>query len=460
MALRKPGGHNTLDRVTRRIATLPWALPWVLMFSLALVSFAPPAAAQRRTLPPEIEKLYAPDQKPVIELVTMGVGSLIWERHGHIALCVRYADPREDACYNYGIGDFHHPLDMAWGFFRATGAFWVGKMNPREMLSIYQYADRTIWVQPLPLTPEQKQKIIAKLEDDILEEHKHYAYDHFWDNCTTRVRDILDDATGGSLRAMTEPTDGKTYRDLAREGFLGMRVASLITDLAMGRVTDRVPSYYERMFLPDYLREAAIKRWGIQPIAIYERKGKPALKELEKRLADPNLPAAERADYEAQKAELESSPSGRILFCLLILALTAPAWATRLWGKFQRTGLAVAVIPVVLFGTIFWLLSIISPLPYIRWNETCLALMPFDLLLLLLPEAKRKRYAQGRVAMLGLVAALLLINVFKAPIWPALLWAIIPNAVVAFLPRKASPEAAAATTSAKPPANGKPKRAA
>ena len=40
---------------------------------------------------------------PVVELVTMGVGSLIWERHGHIALCVVYENPLDDACYNYGV---------------------------------------------------------------------------------------------------------------------------------------------------------------------------------------------------------------------------------------------------------------------------------------------------------------------------------------------------------------------
>ena len=414
-----------------------------------LLGLAAGASAQggRRQLPPEILKLY--DDKPVVELVTMGVGSLAWERHGHIALCVRYADPREDACYNYGIGDFHHPLQMAWGFFRGNGSFWVGKMNPREMLGIYQYADRTIWVQPLPLTQAQKKQILDKLEYDILDDHKYYSYDHFWDNCTTRVRDILDDATDHSLSKMVVETDGKTYRDLAREGFYGMRMFSLITDLAMGRVTDRVPSYYERMFLPDYLREAAIALWHIEPITLYERKGPPALKEIERRLLNPNLTSAERADLELHMEELKSSPSGRILFCLLILVLTAPAWATRLWGRFQRTGLAVAVGPAAFLGLVLWGLAIISPLPYVRWNETCLALMPFDLLLLFLPAAKRKKYAQGRVAMLGLVAALLLINILKMPIWPAVLWALVPNAVVAFLPEK--PSKAAAGGSAEKP---------
>src|SRR5437899_2112190 len=61
---------------------------------------------------------------PVVELVTMGVGSLIWERHGHIALCVVYENPLDDACYNYGVADFTHPLDMTAGFFRGTHSFW------------------------------------------------------------------------------------------------------------------------------------------------------------------------------------------------------------------------------------------------------------------------------------------------------------------------------------------------
>jgi hypothetical protein len=234
---------------------------------------------------------------PVVELVTMGVGSLMWERHGHIALCVVNENPADDACYNYGIADFRHPIAMAAGFFRGTHSFWVGKMDPTEMLAIYRYADRTIWAQALPLDPAQKKEVIDKLEFDIQDANRYYAYDHFWDNCTTRVRDNLDHATGGALSTMQVPSDGLTYRDLARRGFFGMRIPLLITDIAMGRVTDRLPTYYEKMFLPEYLREAVDKRWGITPIAIYSRVGPP--------------PA-------------DDGPSGRILFALVVLVLTAP----------------------------------------------------------------------------------------------------------------------------------------
>jgi hypothetical protein len=364
----------------------------------------PPSLAQPHAQSP-LRMVAGNQDYPVIELVTMGVGSLIWERHGHIALCVVDADPQNDVCYNYGIGDFRHPFDMTAGFFRGANSFWAGEMNPMDMLATYVSADRTVWVQPLPLTPPQKQKVIDSLRHDVLPENRYYAYDHFWDNCTTRVRDVIDRATDGALSSMTELTDGRTVRDLARGGFFGMRIPLLITDLAMGRVTDREPTYFERMFLPDYLREAVVKKWGVQPIAIYTRRGPPPL---------------------------DDAPSGRVLFALVIVVLTASAWATRLWGRFERAGLAFAVIPAWLFAMILWLLAILSPLPYVRWNESCLLFLPTDLLLIAGPMRWRRPYARGRVIQLGLFALLMIVGVLKQPLWAAILWPLVPNAVVGF----------------------------
>lgn len=355
----------------------------------------------------KVRAIYA--EYPVIELVTMGIGELIWERHGHIALCVRYRQTQRDRCYNYGTADFAHPISMGWGFFRGTQSFWASASRPNRMLLAYEYADRTVWVQPLPLSSEQEQQIIAKLEDDIKPENRYYAYDHFWDNCTTRVRDIIDDATDGALSKMTETTGDETIRDLSRDGFYGMRGPLLITDIAMGRVTDVRPTYWERMFLPEYLREAATIRFGIEPIVVYERKGPPAPSE---------------------------GPSGRVLLALVIILLTAPVWATRLWGRFQRVGIAVAIVPPVLLGLGFWGLAIISPLSYVRFNESLLIFFPFDLALLLLPAAKRQLYGKARTGMLGLVALLLLVGVLKQPLLAPLLWPLIPAAVVGFWPRR------------------------
>ena len=408
------------------------ALVLCALSSAAYAQPGPDGRASLREVMARFDAAVADHPKPVVSLITMGIGSLAWERHGHIALCVHYANPADTTCYNYGIGDFHHAGSMAWGFFRGTNSFWVDDQNPRDMLWVYHHADRSIWIQPLPLTPDEVATVIDDLAKDDTDERRFYAYDHFWDNCTTRVRGVLDHATKGSLRAFADkqPTGERTYRDLARDGFQGMRLFLLITDVAMGRVTDRVPTYWERMFLPDYMRDAAAAHWKVEPIQIYTRVGPPPLRD---------------------------GPSGRIILALIVILLTAPAWATRLWGRFERAGLAVAVMPAAFFGLVFWFLSIISPLPYVRWNETCLILMPLDALLVFLPQPKRKLYARGRVVMLGIIAILMLVNVFKAPLFSIWLWPLIPAAVVGFWPEK--PKAAAKVEEKKPESEAKKKSA-
>lgn len=389
-SLARPGRSPQTPPVRLRLAVLTLVL-----------GFA--TRAHARGLPPEVANLRA--QPPGVYLITMGIGDLIWERHGHIEICVRNANPAADVCYNYGIGDFGHPLSMGWGFFRGANSFWAGKDRPEQMLAIYRIEDRTVWAQRLPLTDEQAQQMIAKLEHDVLEEHKYYAYDHFDDNCSTRIRNIIDDVTGGALSSMPNEVDGRTEREIIREGFAGMPVPLLITDIFMGRSTDKVPTAYELMFLPQYLRAAVKKKWGIEPVEIFTRKGPPAPTD---------------------------GSSGRLGFALIILLMTAPAWATRLWGRFQRTGLVIAMAPYLLIGTILTFLAIISPLPYVRVNESYLLFLPLDVLVFFLSPARRVAYARGRVVMIGLMFLLMLVGVLKQPLIAEIPWPLVPMLVVGF----------------------------
>ena len=319
---------------------------------------------------------------------------------------------------------------MASGFFRGANSFWVGKMMPNEMLAIYRYTDRTIWVQPLPLTAEQKRQVIAKLEYDILDDHKYYAYDHFGDNCTTRIRDILDHATGGALSSMQEPSDGRTFRDLARDGVLrrghrGARTAARPPDHRYRRwaaSTDRVPTLLRAAYsCPVFPRGGA------------KTLGHPADSDLRATRVSgcrPERRTAAKGCVE-RGAPYVDGPSGRVLFALFILLATATAWATKLWGRFQHRARDRDRAPNLL-GLVMWFLAIISPLPYVHVNETCLVLFPFDLLVLLpiLSPERKSLYARGRVAMLGLVTALHLVGLLHQPLIAPILWPLIPLLVV------------------------------
>ncbi len=182
----------------------------------------------------------------------------------------------------------------------------------------------------------------------------------------------------------------------------------------MGRSTDRAPTYWDRMFLPQYLREAVQTRWGVKPEPVYVRH------ECRDEL---RAAATEHRDADASCLErgiptVVDPQSGRAILALILLVATAPAWLTRKWGRLQRTGLAFAVVPYVLLGSILTFLAIISPLPYVKWNETCLVWLPFDILVLFFRAERGRRYALGRLAMLAIMAVLMLIHVLKQPLWP------------------------------------------
>ncbi|MEO8549081.1 MAG: DUF4105 domain-containing protein [Kofleriaceae bacterium] len=391
----------------------------MLRLAVALLVFVGAATVSARPAP-------VTDGHPKVELVTIGIGALAWERHGHIAICVTenglrssiVHDAPGDRCFNYGNADFEHPLTMASGFVRGTHSFWVTQDLPWQLWHHYRVTDRTIWAQELPLDAAQKTKLIAKLEDDVVEAHRYYAYDHFNDNCTTRIRDILDDVTDHSLSKMTEPAGDKTYRDYARDGFYGMRVPLIVADTIMGRSTDRVPTYWERMFLPQYLREAVETQWGVHPTVVYERKE--CIGHSEPSCVARGVPA------------VKDPGSGRWALALVIVVLTAPVWLSRWLGKFQRTGLAISVVPYWLFGVALTALAIISPLRYFRINELILVWFPLDLAILFLSRECKVKYARARVVMLAVIAVLLLVGVLRQPLWAPMLWPLIPMATVAF----------------------------
>ncbi|GAB4561769.1 MAG: hypothetical protein Tsb0020_09480 [Haliangiales bacterium] len=356
---------------------------------------------------------------PVIELITMGPGQLLWERYGHAALCVRYAkQPRRDRCYNYGTTNFSEPAKLVWDFLRGRALMWVSVTTPERMMRFYsQQLDRTVWSQTLPFTPEEAQIAASVLEESTLEENKYYKYHHYNDNCATRIRDILDRLTDGALSADPGPYE-YTLREITRNGMAEFTVLTLLTDFPLGRSGDRRPTTYEAMHLPFVLRAEVERRLNLPPKVLYERRGRSF------NVTDP--------------------PSRWWLLGLAVL-IGLPALITRMTGRRQRLGLAISALPAVILGPLMWFMAIISVLPEIRYNEVVLVLWPTDFLLLLLSPPKRRLYARVRLVAVAIALLLSAIGVLHQPLWALAFLVIIPCAVAAF---PATPARAAASADA------------
>ena len=380
----------------------------MIRLALALIVLACGVAHAQPTplLPSQIFPGPVEDEPPDIELITFGVGDLIFEKFGHAAICLRYHDPEYvPVCFNYGATDFHAGSILIWRFLRSEQIFWVEPEAMGSIVGFYTYEDRDIWVQTLPLDGTQKRAIEAKLWSDYDEKNRFYVYDHFFDNCTTRIRDIIDNATLGKLRANTSEPYPLTFRQLGARGLASAEPLVALSDFVLGRQLDEHPTLWEAMFHPEVLRREVTQRYGVEPKLIYKRNG-------------PEFP--------------HQGGTGRWLFLLLIAVFTLPLVIARWKQRFERAALAWAMLYPGLWGLIIWILVALSSIPGVRWNEAVFVLVPFDLALPFLGDTKRRKYARIRVVMLLGLSALCAIGILHQPLWVPILTAIVPLAVVGF----------------------------
>ena len=374
-----------------------------LLAALSVVATASLASAQPqrmdRTDLPRIEA-----DPPQVILLTFGTGARIFEKFGHAAICLRHAGPAEPVCFNYGVTNFDAGSILVWNFLRGQQRFWVEPESWSAMLRFYEHEDRDIWMQPLPLAPEQARAIEARLYHDVQEEHRYYFYDHFYDNCTTRLRDMIDDATGHALRAGSEVAFPLTFRQIGRRGLATLPMLFGLADFVLGRQVDDTPSVWDAMFHPDVLRAQVETKLGVAPQRVYTRHGPPF----------PTVGGTFRLELV-------------LLALVFALPLAVALWRRRL----VRLALAWAAVWLGLWGVVIWTLVTISSIPGVRWNEAVLVFVPFDLALPVLGATRRQIYARVRVAMLLAVSLLVAIGVFHQPLWIPILSAFMPLAVVA-----------------------------
>ncbi len=331
-----------------------------------------------------------------VDVYTMGPGEELFERYGHAAICV-IGDTGPALCYNYGTTDFSMPPErLSWLFLRGKAPFWVSVERLSRMVRHYRREDRSIWVQHLPLTREEVDKIAAALAHDALPENREYLYHHLFDNCTTRIRDIIDGALDGRLSADSAEPIEVSFRHLGEKAILDHPELILLGDLFIGRRVDRAPTIYESMFLPDYLRREIALRLEAPAEPVYVRRAPP-----------PGRPA----------------PVGG-LGAWLILAggvTVGLELLKRIGPRSRRFAQGLAVAGLVVLSLCVWGLMAISAVPELKLNEIALLFLPSDFILFG-KGAFRSRYGMWRIIGVVIVLVLRVLHVFIQPLFgPAVL---------------------------------------
>jgi len=188
-----------------------------------------------------------------ISVLTIGPGSSLNDAFGHSGFRIKDTRLGIDEVYNYGIYDFNTP-NFYLKFAQGKLNYLIGKDTFQDFYRSYVYQNRSIQEQTLKLTQIEKQQVYEYLLNNIKPENRTYLYDFFFDNCATKIKDVLI-ANLSFPVVFNEPADfqTKSFRTLIQDQLDANSWGSVGIDLALGSVIDRPATPEEHMFLPQYI---------------------------------------------------------------------------------------------------------------------------------------------------------------------------------------------------------------
>ena len=310
-----------------------------------------------------------------IYLMTLGPGDAVWERFGHNAIVVEDSRFNQGISYNWGMFDFDQPGYVP-RLMKGRMIYWMAGYDVQAFANVYVQANRTIWMQELNLTPQQRLAMKEFVEWNALEANKFYRYDYYRDNCSTRVRDLIDYALGGALKRATATTLTKlTYRSESVRLVDDLKFTQLGINTALGEPADRRLTLWESMFIPMRMRDI------IRQLRVPRADG-----------TTVPLVADERTLYESRAYHERSSPRSLWLPYLLIGLLLAMEFGAV--GRMQDRASSVRAIfrvEVIVWSIVVGLIGLVLLLAWtttrhVFWfrNENLLLLNPLSLWLAVL----------------------------------------------------------------------------
>jgi Domain of unknown function (DUF4105) len=193
-----------------------------------------------------------------ISLLTCSPGEELYSAWGHSALRVTDSSNGFDIIYNYGSFDFDAP-GFYTKFAEGNMMYFVSVEQFNDFVYEYRYFKRGIIEQQLNLDCTEKQQLASALKENAKEENKYYRYDFLFDNCSSRLRDIVSKNTSVPPSFTNVlPNKNITFWNLIHE-YLDKNHETwsrLGIDILLGSKMDAVASNYQSMFLPDYLMKA------------------------------------------------------------------------------------------------------------------------------------------------------------------------------------------------------------
>lgn len=213
-----------------------------LVIVLLLIGFGYTSTAQQQL-----------SDKATISLLTCSPGDQLYSLFGHSAIRVNDPEAGFDLAFNYGTFDFDTP-NFYLKFAKGDLNYWLTYYSFERFKRAYFYYGQSVVENVLNLSVDEKQKLFDALMLNAQEENRYYRYDFLFDNCATRIRDIIEANVEGQLVYNTKDVETYSYREMLHIYDDAYPWISNGLDIILGMKTDDDANQFNQMFLPDYLK--------------------------------------------------------------------------------------------------------------------------------------------------------------------------------------------------------------
>lgn len=210
-----------------------------------------------------------------VSLLTCSPHDEIYSLYGHTA--IRYEDKasKTDIVVNYGMFSFKKPFFVA-RFVLGLTDYEMGIQDFNDFCYEYQYFGSQVTQQEINLTPEEKGQLLKALQDNYANA-RVYRYNYFYNNCTTKARDIILKSINGKIEYKNAIDKSVSFRDLIHGCNANYSWASFGNDLLLGFKADMQTTREEQQFLPDNL----MRDFGQAKIVSADGSARPLVKNAE-----------------------------------------------------------------------------------------------------------------------------------------------------------------------------------
>lgn len=294
-------------------------------------------------------------------LLTCAPGTEIYSLFGHTAIRYENYTRRIDVAFNYGMFSFNTP-NFIFRFVAGETDYQLGITPYSYFEAEYAMRGSSVYQQVLNLTQSEKERLLTILENNYLPENRIYRYNYFYDNCTTRARDKIEECIEGKV-VYPDSLSGKSYRSIVHEFTAGSPWDEFGIDLCLGAEADKEINKRQQMFSPFYMKYYASNAYIVdaggtrRPLILDETK----IVDVEPEDVQPGF--------------ILSPLMCGALFLALCVVMAWGQWKTqRIWWGWDIVlyglqGLAGCIIAFLFFFSVHptvgsnWLLILFNPIP-------------------------------------------------------------------------------------------------